>query len=220
MKWLFAASLLLILQSGFSGFNRIAHTNELKEEAHEAFLQKDFQLAARLYQTLVDSFNVQEEAVRLNLANSLALSGQTKEADPRYRELAANANNKGIRSAAYQQLGVEATRNQNLADAATYFKEAVKNNPENNAARYNYELAKKKLAQQKEQEQQEQQQDEQIEPSAWAKELKKKAEQLVNRYQYQEAYNLMQEGLKQDPSVAAFNNFIERIGTIIQIEQL
>jgi tetratricopeptide (TPR) repeat protein len=220
MKWLLAAGLLFFIQSGFGGFNRIARTNALKEEAREAYLQKDFQQAASLYKTLIDSFNVQEETVRLNYANSLALSGKMKEADPAYRELAANASNKNIRSAAYQQLGIEATRSQNLADAATYFKEALKNNPENNAARYNYELAKKKLARQQEEEQQEQKQDEQIEPSEWAKELKKQAEQLVNRYRYQEAYNLMQEGLKQDPSVAAFNNFTERIRTIIQIEQL
>jgi tetratricopeptide (TPR) repeat protein len=220
MKWLLAAGLLFFIQSGFGGFNRIARTNALKEEAREAYLQEDFQQAASLYKTLIDSFNVQEETVRLNYANSLALSGKMKEADPAYRELAANAGNKNIRSAAYQQLGIEATRSQNLADAATYFKEALKNNPENNAARYNYELAKKKLARQKEEEQQEQKQDEQIEPSEWAKELKKQAEQLVNRYRYQEAYNLMQEGLKQDPSVAAFNNFTERIRTIIQIKQL
>lgn len=220
MKWFLAASILLIIQSGFGGFNRIAHINELKEDAREAYLQEDFQRAASLYQTLIDSFNVQDEAVRLNYANSLFQNGQIKKADPAYRNLAANAENKVIRSSAYQQLGIEATRNQNLADAATYFKQALKSNPQNDAARYNYELAKKKLAQQKEEEQQEQEQDEQIEPSEWAKELKKQAEMLVNQYRYQEAFNLMQEGLKQDPSVAAFNKFTERIQTIIQIEQL
>lgn len=220
MKWFLAATFLLMIQSGIGDFNRIARKNDLKEEAQEAYLQEDFEQAASLYKTLIESYNVQDEAVHLNYANSLFQSGQAKEADPTYRELAANAANKTIRAAAYQQLGIEATKNQNLADAATYFKQALKSNPQNDAARYNYELARKKLAQQKEEEEQEQKQDEQIEPSEWAKELKKEAERLVNQYRYQEAFNLMQEGLKQDPTVAAFNTFTERIGTIIEIEQL
>lgn len=213
MRWFLAANLLLILQVGIGDFNRIAHTNELKEKAREAYLQEDFERSAALYQVLVDSFQVREEAVQLNLANSLYQSGKTEEADPAYRELAANAKDPHIRSAAYQQLGVEASRSQNLADAATYFKQALKSNPLNEVARYNYELARKKLAQ-------EQEQDEQIEPSEWAKELKKKARQLVEQYRFREAFTLMEEGLKQDPSVAAFKDFIERIRTIVQIEQL
>lgn len=218
MRWLLAASLLLVFQGGIGDFNRIARTNELKEEAREAYLQEDFERATTLYQVLVDSFQVQEEAVRLNLANSLSQSGQTERADPAYRELAANASDQHIRSAAYQQLGIEASKSQNLADAATYFKQALKNNPLNEAARYNYELARKKLAQEKEE--QEQKQDEQIEPSEWAKELKKKAQQLVDQYRFREAFTLMEEGLKQDPTVAAFKDFTERVRTIVQIEQL
>lgn len=220
MKWFLAATFLLMIQSGIGDFNRIARKNDLKEEAKEAYLQEDFEQAASLYKTLIDSYNVEDEGVYLNYANSLFQIGKAKEADPTYRELAANAQNKSIRAAAYQQLGIEATKNQNLADAATYFKQALKSNPQNDAARYNYELARKKLAQKNKEEEQEQKEDEKIEPSEWAKELKKEAERLVNQYRYQDAYNLMQEGLQQDPTVAAFNSFTERIGTIIKIEQL
>ncbi|WP_017732193.1 hypothetical protein [Nafulsella turpanensis] len=223
MKWYLMISLLLFLQGnpGLSrpgGFNGIAKTNELKEEAAEAYKNGEFEKASQLYAVLVDSFQVEGEALRLNYANSLYMGGKPKVADLVYRNLAANAENETLQSAAFQQLGILATKDQNLKDAVSYFKQSLKSDPTNDAARYNYELARKKLEQQEKQQQENK--EEQIEPSEWAKELKKKAEELVARYRFGEAYQLMQEGLQQDPTVAAFNDFTERIRIIHEIEQL
>ncbi len=210
--------LLLIFQTGPGKFNRIAQTNEIKEDAGEAYKAGKYGEAAEMYKTLIDSFEVNSEAVRLNYGNSLAKTGKGQEADAVYRGLAANGTDKVIKSLAYQQLGVMASQQQNLKDAASYFKQALKAHPANDGARYNYELAKKKLKQQQEQEQEQENNQDQPEPSEWAKELKKKAEQLVNRFQYREAFELMQQGLQQDPTVKAYGNFINRIGTILEIE--
>lgn len=215
--YFFTTLLLLLFQGGPGNFNRIAQTNQLKEEAAEAYKAGKFEQAAVIYKTLVDSFEVNSEPLQLNLGHSLARSGKEQEADATYRTLAANANDKVIKSLAFQQLGVMATKKQNLKDAVSYFKQSLKAHPANDAARYNYELAKKKLQQQ--QDQQDQKKEDQPEPSEWAKELKKKAEQLVNRFRYQEAYDLMQQGLQQDPTVKAYENFINRIGTILEIEK-
>ena len=222
MKWYLTASLLLFLQgnpalSWLGGFNGIAKTNSLKEEAAEAYQKGEFGKASQLYAVLVDSLQVEGEALRLNFANSLLMGGKPKVADPVYRELAANAEDDAIQSLSFQQLGIIATKEENLKDAVTYFKQSLKSNPANDAARYNYELARKMLEQQeKEQENKE----DKIEPSEWAKELKKKAESLVKRYRFGEAYQLMQEGLQKDPTVAAFKDFTERVRFIHEIEQL
>lgn len=218
MKLYLILGLFLFFQTGTGSFNRIAKINQLKEDAREAYTQGNYTEASRLYQTLMETYDEDSEELRLNYAHSLHKLGQPKEADAAYRSLAANAGDNNIRSAAYQQLGIQAIQNQNLQDAVTYFKQSLKSQPENESARYNYELAKKKLREQKEQEQQ--QQPEQPEPSEWAKELKKQAEELVRQYRFQEAYELMQQGLEQDPTVAAFSSFIDRIGTIVEIEQL
>lgn len=218
MKPYLILGIFLFFQTGTGSFNRIAKVNQLKEEAHEAYTQGNYTEASRLYLTLMDTYDEDSEELRLNYAHSLHKLGQQKEADAAYRNLAANADNKNIRSVAYHQLGIKAIQNQNLQDAVTYFKQALKSQPENDEARYNYELAKKKLSEQQEQEQE--QQPEPPEPSEWAKELKKQAEQLVQQYRYREAYELMQQGLEQDPTVAAFGSFINRIGTITEIEQL
>lgn len=219
MKPYLILGLFLFFQTGTGSFNRIAKINQLKDEAQEAYTSGNYTEASQLYLTLMDTYNEDSEEIRLNYAHSLHKIGQQQEADATYRSLAANASNKNIQSAAYQQLGIKAVQNQNLQDAVTYFKQSLKSQPENESARYNYELAKKKLQQQQEDQEQDQQ-PEQPDPSEWAKELKKQAEQLVQQYRYQEAYDLMQQGLEQDPTVAAFGSFINRIGTIIEIEQL
>lgn len=216
MKLLFFI-FLLMFQTGVGKFNRIARENELKENAKEAYESGDYPTASGIYRVLIDSFAVKSDAVRLNYAHSLHKIGKDQEADANYRELVANGKDKIIQSLAYQQLGVLATKNNNLQDAVTYFKQSLKANTENDGARYNYELAKKRLEQQ--QDQQEQEQNEQVKPSEWAKELKKKAEQLVNQNRFEEAFGLMQEGLKQDQTVKAFDNFTNRIGTIVEIER-
>lgn len=218
MKLYLILGLFLFFQTGTGSFNRIATINQLKDEAREAYTQGNYTEASRLYQTLMETYEEDSEELRLNYAHSLHKIGQQEESDAAYRSLAANASDRNIQSAAYQQLGIKAIQNQNLQDAVTYFKQSLKSQPKNESARYNYELAKKKLREQKEQEQEEQ--PEQPEPSEWAKELKKQAEQLVQQYRYREAHELMQQGLEQDPTVAAFGSFINRIGTIIEIEQL
>lgn len=215
---IFTFLLLFQTQPGPNNFNRIAQTNELKDEAKEAYEAGNYEAAADLYKTLVDSYDEESDAVQLNYANSLQKLGKDQEADGMFRELAANATNKNIQSLAYQQLGIMATKNQNLQDAVTYFKQSLKANTKNDAARYNYELARKKLEQQQE-EQEQPNQDENITPSEWAKELKKKAEELVRQNRFREALELMHQGIQQDPSVKAFGNFISRLGTIVEIEQ-
>lgn len=218
MKLYLILGLFLFFQTGPGNFNRIAKINQLKEDAREAYTQGNYTEAGRLYKTLIETYEEDSEALRLNYAHCLRKTGQQKEAGAAYRDLAVSADDKGIQSVAYQQLGIDAIQNQNLQDAVSYFKQSLKSHPDNDAARYNYELAKKKLKEQQEQDQQ--QQEEQPEPSEWAKELKKQAEQLVSQYRFREAYELMQQGLEQDPTVAAFGSFINRIGTILEIEQL
>jgi hypothetical protein len=47
--------------------------------------------------------------------------------------------------------------------------------------------------------------------------MKKQAEKLVAEQRYQDAYNLMQRALEADDTVRAFNDFIERIRNVSEI---
>lgn len=205
----------------------ISRQNALKEEAKEAFLEEKYEQAAELYAQLEEKLPEEDGAVSLNRAHALYLAGKTGKADTLYRQLAARQPNGHLRSVAWQQLGFMAQQQQQFENAISYFKQALIAEPNNPQALFNYELALKKQAARREQEQQQQQQqqgDQQQEqqqpppePSAWAEALKEKADRLAANRQYSEAFSLMQDGLKQDPTVAAYSDFINKLQLIADI---
>ena len=113
----------------------------------------DYQTAVSKYQYLKDSLGVNEDEVLLNLANAYFELNDTTAALQHYQQLTQSSNGK-IKSLAQQQLGVTRNRQAKFEDALNHFKEAIKADPTNMDARYNYELLKRKLDEQKKQDQQ------------------------------------------------------------------
>ena len=146
--WIFG--LLLVI----GGIDDIATINRLKKQAEEAYQSGDYAQAVQYYQTLVDSLQVDDEKVRLNLAHAQLQVGDTATAQRQYGQLM-NAGDASIKSVAYQQLGNITTQQQQYQDALAMYKESLKANPANEDSRYNYELVKK-LQQEQEQQQQSQ----------------------------------------------------------------
>ncbi|NME69452.1 tetratricopeptide repeat protein [Flammeovirga aprica] len=152
-------TLLIVLNifSDHNGIGRIAEENKHKSVASEAFQAKDYKSAIEAYSYLVDSMNVQDEAAMLGLAHSYFLSEDMENALQRYVRLQ-NAEDKKIASTANQQLGILKSQEQKIDEALEFMKQAIKLDPENVAARYNYELLLKQKKEQEEQEQQNQDQ--------------------------------------------------------------
>lgn len=134
--------------------------NAAKAAAEEAFKSGNYQAAAGHYRYLVDSLGVREDEVILNLANAQYLSKDTANAFGNY-QMATMSDKSHIRSKAYQQLGLMANQQGRPEEALNLFKQAIKAEPTNNDARYNYEMLKKKLEEQKQQQQKEQQENQQ-----------------------------------------------------------
>ena len=153
MKFL---AMLLTLGALVGGFNDIATINRLKQEAEAALQQKEYTKAAQYYSQLVDSLQINDEAVRLNLAHSLLMAGDTATAQRNYSMLT-SSEDRSLKSVAYQQMGVVASAQQKYQEALAIFKESLKANPANEESRYNYELVKKLLEQQQQQQNQENQ---------------------------------------------------------------
>ena len=151
------ALLLFTLSALLGGFNDIATVNRLKQEAAVALQQKEYAKAADYYSQLVDSLQVNDEAIRLNLAHSLLMAGDTANAQRNYG-LLTSSEDRSLKSVAYQQIGVVTSAQKKYPEALTLFKESLKANPANEESRYNYELVKKLLEQQQEQQKQEDQQ--------------------------------------------------------------
>lgn len=145
---LFIAAALLL-----SDIDRIAKINSYKSEAKKAYQSGDFKTAAEKYQYLIDSLQVNEEEVVMNLANSYFQLNDTVNASNKYKSLVESQSAK-MRTLSNQQLGVLANRVGKYEEALSYFKQALKADPTNEDARYNYELVKKKIEEQKKQDEQ------------------------------------------------------------------
>lgn len=156
MRILLLSFLLLI--GGNNKVTKIAKTNELKKEAKKAFENANYETAIEKYKILQDSFDIEDDNITLNLANSYYYTNDTLNALDSYKSIIAGDNNKA-KSLAYQQLGVISGDKNELKQSLDFFKEALRNNPFNEEARYNYELTKKKLEEQEKQNQDQQNQD-------------------------------------------------------------
>jgi Ca-activated chloride channel homolog len=133
----------------------IGKINTAKSEARKAYASGDYKGAVQKYRYLTDSLNVQEDEVRLNLANAYFQTNDTTNALSGYSSLTASAKS-DIRSKAQQQLGIMNHRQGKLEEALENFKQAIKADANNKDARYNYEMLKKKLEEQKKKQEQDQ----------------------------------------------------------------
>ncbi|MFK7952327.1 MAG: hypothetical protein AB8B73_05740 [Ekhidna sp.] len=134
----------------------IARINALKKEAEKAYLAGDYELALAKYAILSDSIGVDEDEIKLNLAHSHYQLGDTTGAKLNYNQLTRSGKNP-LKSIAYQQLGIMSKDNGKLEEALQQMKSAIKSDPSNQAARYDYEVVKKLIKEQQEQQQQDDQ---------------------------------------------------------------
>jgi hypothetical protein len=134
----------------------VSQFNKLKTEAERAYLAKEYPKAIEKYTYLRDSLGVKDEDLTVNLAHSYFESQKLEEAKSAYQQLTVS-NDPSLRSIAWQQLGVMEARDKKLDQALSNFKNALRSDPQNEEARYNYELTRKKLEEQKDQNQEENQ---------------------------------------------------------------
>lgn len=140
----------------FTDPGKISRINTIKAEAKKAFNAGDFKTAVSKYQLLKDSLLVSEDEIKLNLAHAYFQLKDSTNAVSTYQE-ATTSLDRTIQSRANQQLGIIHNQQGKFEEALTNFKQAIKADPSNMDARYNYEMLKKKLEEQKKQEEQQKQ---------------------------------------------------------------
>jgi tetratricopeptide (TPR) repeat protein len=207
---------LVLLMSLFpSDINKIAKVNRLKRVAEEAYKNGEYETAISSFRILTDSLGVNEDPILLNLGNAYFQQKDTTSAAQYYSRVL-SSDDTNLRSLAYQQMGVINKQQNKLKEALSDFKASLKSNPNNEDARYNYELLKKILD---DQEQQQQDKDKDIEPSENAKRLKAQADQLAKQFLFGQALSIMQKGLQEDKTVAAYNEFITKLNDVVESKE-
>ncbi|MDN5199717.1 hypothetical protein QQ008_00045 [Fulvivirgaceae bacterium BMA10] len=170
MKYLLV---LLLALNPINDLNKIAKVNKLKKQAQEAYLDGDYQKAIKHYSFLIDSLDVADDDVLLNLSNAYYKVADSANALNNYQKLT-SSNNRQVKSIANQQLGIYANAKKQHKEALEYFKQSLKSDPTNEEARYNYELLKKLL---KDQEQEDQNKDKQDQKDQDKQDQEKKDQQ-------------------------------------------
>jgi len=150
-----ALILILLVLSNNILENNISKINKLTKNAEKAFKEKNYKVAINDYNILIDSFNISNEKIHLNLAHSYLLSNDTLKAIENYN-MASITNNNKIKSIAYQQLGNINESKNKLKNATEFYKKSILSNNSNFDSKYNYELVTKKLKEQEKKKQENQ----------------------------------------------------------------
>lgn len=190
---------------------------EQGREGNARFRDGEYAAADSLYRKALSALEDSTGTVYSGLQNNvgLALQRQSKYA------LAQEAYEEAIRSAVSDAGRVRSLFNGANAAAALgerkqaldYYEKVLLLDPTHEAARFNYEYLKRKHG------------DPSggpsanVDPSPYAKKLKRKAEALVAQTRYTTAAALMKDGLQRDSTVAAYRDFITRIEEVAQISR-
>ncbi|MGF1638311.1 MAG: hypothetical protein ACFCUU_14645 [Cyclobacteriaceae bacterium] len=151
MKLMVYCMLISVLHTN-DNINKIALVNQHKKSAEAAYKSENYEQAIQHYRYLTDSLYINEDLVLYNLGNAYLQLADTSNAREFYGKLVAS-NNSNIKSKSFQQLGFINQGSKKYPEALQNFKSALKADPGNEQARYNYELLKKLMQDQQDQDQ-------------------------------------------------------------------
>ena len=193
-------------------------------EGNERLREGDFEAAAALYRAGLERSDAGGAtsdaalAVRAALLNNLGLAlyegGLHADALRAFEAAADAAPDAGARARAAFNAGAAAARLQDLEGALGFYRRALLARPDFPEAAFNYEFVRRRL-------QPPNPQDEpppDVQPSPYAQQLKAEADALVARRRYADALALMEDGARTDSTVAAYRDFLGRLGTVVDIE--
>ena len=178
--------------------NDISKINKLTKNAEKAFKEKNYKIAINDYNTLIDSFNISNKKIHLNLAHSYLLNNDTLKAIENYN-MASVTNDNKIKSIAYQQLGNINESKNKLKNAAEFYKKSILSNNSNLDSKYNYELVTKKLKEQEKKKQENKKQNNKEKENK--NQQNKNKEQEKKKQENKEQNNKKQENKKQEKSI-------------------
>jgi len=188
-------------------------------DGNEKFNEENFEQALASYKDALLDDPLNETAL-FNQGDALYKLKKYEESVQIFQQLIASKNI-DLASNAFFNTGNGYFQLNKFKEAIDAYQKALELNPNDQDAKYNLELTRAKIKEMADKQQQQQQQQDQnkekIKPSEFAKKLKEQAEKLVLQRKYNEALQLLKDGLKKDPTIAAYNDFMQKTETVISI---
>jgi len=156
-------------------------------------------------------------ALQHNLGAALYRQGDFRDAQAAFTRAYETAPTDRERGRALYNAGNAAAKDEAMETALDFYRRALLLNPDDQRARHNFEFLKREM-----QRQQTQQgtPPPSVEPSAFAKRLKRQAEALVAEQKYEDAVTLMENGMRRDSTVRAYRGFIQRLKDVSTIDAM
>lgn len=137
MTIVYVWGLMLAAWLDLSALGDISRRNQTRRQAEGAYQRADYNTAARLYAALLET--TPDPVARLNFAHTLFQQGKYVAARRQYGPLM-RAKQSIVATAATVQMGVLACAGRDSGSALVYFQQALLQDPDNQTARFNYEL--------------------------------------------------------------------------------
>ena len=131
----------------FSCLINAQQENKFLPKGDRAFNQKKYAEAEAEYRA-AQSKQANKSITSYNLGTSIYKQNQNQEAKHYFQKAALTAKNKEEKHKAFHNLGNTLMKEKDFSGAAEAYKNALRNNPNDNQTRYNYALAKKNEANQ------------------------------------------------------------------------
>ena len=208
--------------------------SRLTAQGNDLYLEGKFQEALKIYRT-AQIESPESPSLHYNIGNALFKSNKYEDAATAFTKALAT-DDAVLQQQIYYNLGNTRFRQGEtmmqsgdqkgldmFKQAIASYKTSLELNPNDTDSKYNIEYVQQKLKEMaqnsdKNKQQNNQQNQKHQPPTRYALALKKRALALIAQRIYTEASELMQNGLQQDPTVANFNTFIEKIDKIIALK--
>ncbi|MGF1670998.1 MAG: tetratricopeptide repeat protein [Balneolaceae bacterium] len=126
-------------------------------KANEAYRQGDYAAAVELYKKAIDN-DPENPRLHFNLGNAFAKLGNNEEAAKAFERFKDLTDDLAEKSKADYNIGNLFSNEEQFDEALAQYREALKKNPDDPDAKFNYELALQKKQEQEDQQQQQQDQ--------------------------------------------------------------
>lgn len=213
MSW--SKGIFLVLLFLPASWTRVSRLNAAIDQAAASYAAAEYAQSIKDHRLLVDGFQVASASLDFNLGLSYHYASKPEEAAASF-DKASQSPDKLLASFAYNQGGVVLGNKKDYQAALSKFQSALIQDPLNEVARYNYELLARWL---KRDEERKNKDENTPEPSAFAKRKKAEADRLVEQFRFKEALALMEAALAQDETVAAYQEFMNSLKDVVEINE-
>ena len=212
MAWKVLFLVFLFLPASWT---RVSRLNDAIDSAAQRYSEAKYAESIKAHRLLLDEFQLASSGLDFDLGLSYHYGEQPEEALSFY-DKAGQASDKILASFAYNQSGVLIGNKKEYQAALSKFQTALIKDPTNEVARHNYELLARWM---KRDEERKKQNENTPEPSEFAKKKKAEADRLVEQFKFKEALTLMEDALGQDPTVAAYAEFVQTLKDVVEINE-